>query len=1137
MKNERKINDERKRELNEILFRFRCSPEKEYKFKGELLAEERKYIHQRCLKGNIKSKSRGSKKKRILTLTKSVETVQTEIFDLSKDFWIHSKTIPMLMEYFDKYPDTPEVECPVISGPRSGQKHENKSSSFFKKFKNLDFNSKLPIFKHRKEIIEKITGHESSLTIVAGETGCGKSTQVPQYLLESVSEDKRILVTQPRRISCFGLSERVNNEILYYNGEKNLVAHCVRGSSTITKTTKIVFLTTGVLLRSLVMDEDGRGMLDSTDTLIIDEIHERDVNIDFLLVLIKKMLMEKDLRIKIVLMSATVSVEKFRKYFLDVVPKEKVSVVQIEGSLFPIYISYLEDVLKHSNFFVSMQGKNSSFSSYVDSVREELEEKENISSSVEVTQHHILESKGCSACGKSVQENANVSEYDLPKQVLLDFYDKTKQLRKVKNQAVDFDILVSLLESIYSGEATLPWYGSSILRTGSQAEELNQGVDTSLGTLVFLPGWAEIATLVDLLLDHPIFGSQNSFEILPLHSSIDAKTQRKIFEPLPEGIRRIVCSTNIAETSVTIDDIGFVVDTCLCKETKYDAVRRSTSLFTAFVNKQSATQRAGRSGRVTAGCCFRLVPTDTYDDEFEDHQTPEILRVSLEQICLQASVLIGYQNLSRSSLHTFLDRCLDPPRQESIDNAIDLLSGLQAVEEKNNLLQLTRLGRFLSFLPVHPSFGRMLLLGWVLDMFDTALNLAAFGSSDKEPFFLTPDMAIRRKQGETRMRCAMKSQIDSVVDLKLMHEFLLADDQYKYCNEALISIPFMKSLLNLRRQIKAEFLFHLRRFSCFGFEKKDMFVPGILHSGHLDLLLLSSCGENIAKSKPLTSYRSYFKSQFEENGAIVRNSCVSSKIISLGEDEKRIFKGDIIYYTSMSVKEIPADNYRQPYLKGCGRVNILLAFLMASSLKLDNIPVVSSSEESEASDSSGEALQNPLFRAFDQELDDIEILAAEFMRKYALSKRKERRKNGRPEKDAVPSSILTLNKFLKIECETSVGETIYRFRDRVNFLLRFFLASSKPKQKYLELALATIKTLKKIVCLHGAYKINLEKEVVDLYKQSDFDTFCRVEESESDPNLDMNKVRHVKQQRKKELKEKAKKKKWKKKKKNQRNNK
>lgn len=242
--------------------------------------------------------------------------------------------------------------------------------------------------------------------------------------------------------------------------------------------------------------------------------------------------------------------------------------------------------------------------------------------------------------------------------------------------------------------------------------------------LVFLPGLAEIVECMNYINQQPDLDSRKLI-IVPLHSSLSSQDQHKCFLTAPKGMTKVVLSTNIAETSLTIDDVTVVIDGGKMKELGYDAKTNMTSLLTTWVTQANAKQRAGRAGRVREGVCYHLYTRPHYNT-LPAQPVPEMLRAPLEALCLHVKIL-GYPNVEQLLL-----QAIQPPKRSAIKHTMKMLTSLKAIEEQGELL--TPLGYHLASLPVDVRIGKMLLYACVLGCIDSVMTVAAC-ISGKSPFY------------------------------------------------------------------------------------------------------------------------------------------------------------------------------------------------------------------------------------------------------------------------------------------------------------------------------------------------------------------------------------------------------------------
>nr|CDS28647.1 ATP dependent RNA helicase DHX34 [Hymenolepis microstoma] len=476
----------------------------------------------------------------------------------------------------------------------------------------------LPIAAFRQQLIDELDGQQ--VLVIAGDTGCGKSTQVPQYLAEqkvnpSDSESdpkyKRIAVTQPRKIACVSLAARVSTEMLCEKGTK--VGYQVRFEKHKSRATQILFLTEGLLLRQMQSDP----FLREYDVIVLDEVHERHWQTDCLLGLMKCLVMARP-EVRLVLMSATINVNLFASFFNDC------PILEVPGRLYPITVKY---------------------------------------------------------CPLTPAEQAASME------------------------RIDPAPYVRLLQHI------------------DQTYEVSERGDL----LVFLSGMAEIQIVMEAC---KAYAEQTKrWVVLPLHSALPAFSQEKIFHTPPDGVRKCVLATNIAETSVTIDGIRFVADSGKVKELTWDALSRMRRLKETTVSKASADQRKGRAGRTGPGVCFRFFKEEEYN-EFQSFTTPEIQRVPLDLLALQMMAM-GLPDVKRFPF-------IEPPETKSIDEALETLVSYGAAAKWSDptmkdtktdqpicdRMVITPLGRLLAELPVELGIGRVLVMAALFAVVEPVLSLA-----------------------------------------------------------------------------------------------------------------------------------------------------------------------------------------------------------------------------------------------------------------------------------------------------------------------------------------------------------------------------------------------------------------------------
>ena len=565
----------------------------------------------------------------------------------------------------------------------------------------------LPAWNLRDEIVKTV--NDNQVTIISGETGSGKSTQSVQFILDDLILRKlgsavNIICTQPRRISALGLADRVSDERCSIVGDE--VGYVIRGESRQKPgVTKITFVTTGILLRRLQTSggssDDVVAALADVSHVVVDEVHERNLDTDFLLILLRSVLARrKDL--KVILMSATLDAGVFEQYFRS---GSSVGKIEIQGRTYPVDDHYLDDVARMTNFNQS--------SKYGDA----------------------------------------------------DGDDEASVAGAIKSfgMRINYNLIAATVEAIDAELGAV------------------EG-----GILIFLPGVMEINRTLDAIRSMP------QIHALPLHASLTSAEQRRVFPSAPKGKRKVIAATNVAETSITIEDIVAVIDTGKAKETSFDPQNNMVKLEEVWASRAACKQRRGRAGRVRAGKCYKLY-TRNAEAKMAERPEPEIRRVPLEQLCLSVRAM-GIKEIP-----AFLASALTPPESIAVEGAIDLLGRMGALDGD----ELTALGRHLALIPADLRCGKLMVYGATFGCLEATLTIAAI-LTVKSPFVSPQDK--RQESKAARTSFAPNTQGDLLADLHAykiwasMRQSAHPQEVRTWCSEKFLSHQTLSDIASNRSQ-------------------------------------------------------------------------------------------------------------------------------------------------------------------------------------------------------------------------------------------------------------------------------------------------------------------------------------------------
>ena len=559
----------------------------------------------------------------------------------------------------------------------------------------------LPIAQLKDQLLYAIETHP--VTIIVGETGSGKTTQIPQYLLNAgwCNSGSQIAVTQPRRIAATSVAARVAEELGTPLGQK--VGYSIRFEDVTSAATQIKFVTDGLLLREMLVDP----LLKRYSVIMVDEAHERSLSSDVLLSLLKKVLRRRE-DLRVIVSSATLEAERFLDFF-NPDEGEKVfgksreeygRIVGIQGRTHPVEVQYL----------------------------------------AEPTNNYVE---------KTVD-------------TVMDIH---------KNEA-DGDVLVFL--------------------TGR--EEIDDAIDM----------------LSDRIADQP--STQQKLMPLPLYAGLPTEDQMFVFQKAPTNTRKVILSTNIAEASVTIDGIVYVVDSGYVKLRAYDARLGIENLNVVPVSRASATQRSGRAGRTRPGKCFRLY-TEIAFKNLEEATFPEIQRSNLAPVLLQL-LNLGITNLVRFDY-------LSPPPSALVTRALDLLYSLGALDTNARLTK--PLGTRMAELPLEPMLAKTLLnaaspeFGCLSEM----LTIAAMMTLQGNAFISHND---NKKELERVRRRFAVSEGDHLTLYNVYTAFVSSGQNVQWCRENCLNHKSMVKAVSVRKQLAA----YLDRF---GVKESTLSAPDVMRVG------------------------------------------------------------------------------------------------------------------------------------------------------------------------------------------------------------------------------------------------------------------------------------------------------------------
>ncbi|PHH60494.1 hypothetical protein CDD81_1625 [Ophiocordyceps australis] len=641
---------------------------------------------------------------------------------------------------------------------------------------------KLPVVAEEQRLMEAI--HNNDVVIICGSTGSGKTTQVPQFLFEAgygasgSPTSGMVGITQPRRVAAVSMSRRVAQELGDYS---HTVAYQIRFEGSVDSKTKMKFMTDGVLLREVAQDFP----LSKYSAIIIDEAHERSINTDILIGMlsrISKFRAEQSREnpsvqpLKLIIMSATLMIQDFTmntKLFPSPPP-----VLHVEGRQHPVVVHFS----RRTNH------------DYVDEAFRKISRG-----------HRKLPPGGILVFLTGRDEILRLS-----KQLKSAFGGVSScQEPRVQISARDVPMETEDIE-----------FGDSGTRDWTDADDCSdeEGEDQDEEFKVCDEG-EQVVSL--------------KMQILPLYSLLPTREQQKVFQPPPDGHRQVILATNVAETSLTIPGIRFVIDCGRVKERKYDRVSQVQSYGIGWISKASADQRAGRAGRTGAGHCYRLYSSAVFERDFAAFAEPEIARMPIEGVALQLKAM----RLPRIVNFPFPT----PPHRESLAKAEKLLALLSATSPEG---KITEIGKAMSLLPLSPRFARILLVGHLHDCLPYTIAMVAglsvaemlvpenvavpsLASNKNDDSWTNADVVAEDRQANVRRLfravhenfCSLDDRSDAIKVLQVVGEFA-HDASEKWCQDHFVRFKVLQEIQQLRRQLTHLMRDNLAAFASLTYQEK-----------------------------------------------------------------------------------------------------------------------------------------------------------------------------------------------------------------------------------------------------------------------------------------------------------------------------
>ena len=551
--------------------------------------------------------------------------------------------------------------------------------------------STLPILEHKQSILSLITS--SAVSIIQAETGSGKSTQIPQYILERYPSSK-IVVSQPRRMAAIAVARRVASELNTDIG--SAVGYHIKGEAMISRNTQITYMTAGVLIQIISHIKISEPL--PWEYVIMDEVHERSIEMDFLLVLFKYFL-AKGKKFKLVLMSATLQ-KILAGYFSDS------SILSLKNKNFALCGEEIEEeidwTIEEDEWKSSDPRKNEFYKSSTTKIKNFIDVPDALRIfSSDSRQYKILINY--------LQESLRLANSE---SVIADLTSRNKDSSIISPQFLENAFQISsdpdeIDQVLYLVAARIILY-----------HKLNT---RSSGTfLVFLPGIQEISQMYEVFQE--VFSDNfEELDVLMLHSSIPEKEHTKVLRPPREGTRRVILSTNIAESSITLPDVTFVIDFCFSREMCFNSATMTENLVLVWAAQATMQQRAGRAGRVSEGIVYRLLPLDFFKI-LHEYPTPEMQRSCLDKVILKLKLM------DFSDPKLILAETIEPPGYQEICKTEQYLKSMGAIDGRG---KISRLGIIFTDMPYDIRISRLCIFSILFNCVEEAFICAAIIALEK----------------------------------------------------------------------------------------------------------------------------------------------------------------------------------------------------------------------------------------------------------------------------------------------------------------------------------------------------------------------------------------------------------------------